>query len=166
MFQKLMELLERFVAAFEKDVEHKISSRGKLAAAGERLGALTEELGEELKEDTPPKLVAPTDRDVLKADLDAGEVEYSSRAQTPTLQKLWLEMKEKGAPADGPEVLTGLVPDKKYTAEQVRAKSIECAGLFDKERIQGIFTHFGASKFTEIPEEKYPEVMAALGALK
>ena len=150
MFQKLIELLERFVVAYEKDVEY--STNPKISAfIG--VGDSAEKLVEVVNE-----LVAPDDSDVLKADLRAGRVDYKDGAKTPTLQKLWLEMQSKGAPADAPA--------RKYTAEEVRAKAIERSGAVGKEKVQEVFKQFGATKFTEIPEGRYSEVMAVLEGLK
>ena len=160
MFQKLIDLFERFVVAYEKDVEHTVTSRGRIAEVSEKLGEKVAELGDAIKEETAPPIAAaaPTDRDVLKADLRAGKVDYKDAAQTTTLQKLWLEMKKTtAAPAAPPRV---------YTAEEVRARGIEMAGIVGKEKVQVVFNSFDAVKFTEIPKEKYPEAMAALEALK
>lgn len=162
MFKVIVELFQRFVVAYEKDVEHKIASRGRLTATSEKLGAKVEELGEVLKEEVAAPaekaLVAPTDRDVLKKDLEAMDVDFANKAQTTTLQKLWLEAKAKGSAPPAPA--------RTYTAEEVRAKGIERAGAVGKERVQTVFSSVGAAKFTEIPEEKYPGIMAALEALK
>ncbi len=159
MFKVIVELFQRFVVAYEKDVEHKIASREVLGEATTKMAALTEELGEVVKEEpAAPALVAPTDRDVLKKNLEAMDVDFANKAQTTTLQKLWLEAKAKGSAPPAPA--------RTYTAEEVRAKGIERAGAVGKERVQTVFSSVGAAKFTEIPEEKYPGIMAALEALK
>ena len=172
MIQKLLELLERLVAVFEEEAKTKKAyMERQLDRTGESVGALTETGGgEELKEaasgvdniSTAKTLTPPDDREVIKKDLDAAGVAYSKNMQTTTLQKLWLVMKEAE-----PKVLTGLDPLKKYTAEEVRAKSITCAGLASKEAVQEIFQRIGgAKKFTEIPEDKYAAIMTALGNIK
>ena len=158
MLQKIVDLVERFVAAYEKDVEHRRHGQvvARIGGPAEAVDSPEPVASPALASGALAPILAPEDREVLKTDLKNAGVAYGDRAQTPTLQKLWLEMKAKAA-----------APAKTYTAEEVRAKSITCAGLSSKEDVQEIFQRVGgAKKFTEIPEDKYAAIMDALEGIK
>lgn len=56
-------------------------------------------------------------------------------------------------------------PEPEYTLEQVRAKLAALSQDGKQAQVKKIITEAGAKKLTEIPPEKYAEVMAKAGAI-
>ncbi|MFA5385098.1 MAG: hypothetical protein WC364_10615 [Eubacteriales bacterium] len=52
-------------------------------------------------------------------------------------------------------------PDPPVTKEQVRAKLTALAEAGKQAGIKDLFSKFGAAKLSEVPEEKYPELLKA-----
>jgi len=69
---------------------------------------------------------------------------------------------KKPTPAPTPEVET---PAANVTLVQVRARLAELSSEGKKDAIKKLMTDFGVSKLTEVPEEKYGELMTAAEAL-
>lgn len=74
--------------------------------------------------------------------------------------------KKPAAPAPAPEVeATAPAPAANVTLVQVRARLAELSSEGKKEAIKKLMADFGVSKLTEVPEEKYSELMTAAEAL-
>jgi hypothetical protein len=69
---------------------------------------------------------------------------------------------KKPTPAPTPEVEA---PAANVTLVQVRARLAELSSEGKKDAIKKLMTDFGVSKLTEVPEEKYSELMTAAEAL-
>jgi hypothetical protein len=69
---------------------------------------------------------------------------------------------KKPTPAPTPEVEA---PAANVTLVQVRARLAELSSEGKKDAIKKLMTDFGVSKLTEVPEEKYGELMTAAEAL-
>jgi hypothetical protein len=69
---------------------------------------------------------------------------------------------KKAAPAPAPEIEAPAAP---VTLVQVRARLAELSSEGKKEAIKKLMSDFGVSKLTEVPEEKYSELMTAAEAL-
>lgn len=67
-------------------------------------------------------------------------------------------------PAPAPE-LEAPAPAANVTLVQVRARLAELSSEGKKEAIKKLMADFGVSKLTEVPEEKYGELMTAAEAL-
>lgn len=70
-----------------------------------------------------------------------------------------VEREEEAAADQEPD--TNDKEEVKYTLEEVRAK----LGAFSKPKVKAIINSFGVNKLTEIPADKYPEVMKKVGEL-
>jgi hypothetical protein len=70
--------------------------------------------------------------------------------------------KKPAAPAPAPEAEAPAAP---VTLVQVRARLAELSSEGKKEAIKKLMSDFGVSKLTEVPEEKYSELMTAAEAL-
>jgi hypothetical protein len=71
---------------------------------------------------------------------------------------------KKPTPAPTPEV-EAPAPAANVTLVQVRARLAELSSEGKKDAIKKLMTDFGVSKLTEVPEEKYSELMTAAEAL-
>jgi hypothetical protein len=70
------------------------------------------------------------------------------------------------APAPTPEAeAPAPAPAAPVTLVQVRARLAELSSEGKKEAIKKLMADFGVSKLTEVPEEKYGELMSAAEAL-
>jgi hypothetical protein len=70
------------------------------------------------------------------------------------------------APAPTPEVeAPAPAPAAPVTLVQVRARLAELSSEGKKDAIKKLMADFGVSKLTEVPEEKYSELMTAAEAL-
>lgn len=69
------------------------------------------------------------------------------------------------APAAAPEAETPTPEAAPVTLVQVRARLAELSSEGKKEAIKKLMADFGVSKLTEVPEEKYSELMSAAEAL-
>lgn len=65
-------------------------------------------------------------------------------------------------PAPAPETTE---PAPTVTLEEVRAKLAKLSQAGKQAQVKALITQFGASKLTEIPAEKYAELMAAAEAI-
>ncbi len=73
---------------------------------------------------------------------------------------------KKAAPTAAPEVeAPAPAPAASVTLVQVRARLAELSSEGKKEAIKKLMSDFGVSKLTEVPEEKYSELMTAAEAL-
>jgi hypothetical protein len=72
---------------------------------------------------------------------------------------------KKPTPAPTPEVVEAPAPAANVTLVQVRARLAELSSEGKKDAIKKLMTDFGVSKLTEVPEEKYSELMTAAEAL-
>jgi hypothetical protein len=73
---------------------------------------------------------------------------------------------KKAAPAPALEVeAPAPAPAASVTLVQVRARLAELSSEGKKEAIKKLMSDFGVSKLTEVPEEKYSELMTAAEAL-
>jgi len=70
--------------------------------------------------------------------------------------------KAKKPAAPAPEIEAPAAP---VTLVQVRARLAELSSEGKKEAIKKLMSDFGVSKLTEVPEEKYSELMTAAEAL-
>ena len=71
---------------------------------------------------------------------------------------------KKPTPAPTPEVVEAPAPTEPapaVTLVQVRARLSELSSEGKKEAIKKLMADFGVSKLTEVPEEKYSELMSA-----
>lgn len=68
-------------------------------------------------------------------------------------------------PAPAPEAETPTPEAANVTLVQVRARLAELSSEGKKEAIKKLMADFGVSKLTEVPEEKYSELMSAAEAL-
>lgn len=67
---------------------------------------------------------------------------------------------EEGIKAVEGEAETQPEPEEpKYTLEQVRAKLASLAQSGKQKEVKELIASFGVKKLTDIPEDKYPEVM-------
>ncbi len=76
--------------------------------------------------------------------------------------------KKPAAPAPAPEVeapAPAPAPAANVTLVQVRARLAELSSEGKKDAIKKLMADFGVSKLTEVPEEKYSELMTAAEAL-
>jgi hypothetical protein len=74
--------------------------------------------------------------------------------------------KKPAAPAPTPEVeAPAPAPAANVTLVQVRARLAELSSEGKKDAIKKLMADFGVSKLTEVPEEKYSELMTAAEAL-
>ncbi len=74
--------------------------------------------------------------------------------------------KAKKPAAPAPEVeAPAPAPAANVTLVQVRARLAELSSEGKKEAIKKLMSDFGVSKLTEVPEEKYSELMTAAEAL-
>jgi hypothetical protein len=74
--------------------------------------------------------------------------------------------KKPPAPAPTPEVeAPAPAPAANVTLVQVRARLAELSSEGKKDAIKKLMSDFGVSKLTEVPEEKYSELMTAAEAL-
>ncbi len=74
--------------------------------------------------------------------------------------------KAKKPAAPAPEVeAPAPAPAAPVTLVQVRARLAELSSEGKKEAIKKLMSDFGVSKLTEVPEEKYSELMTAAEAL-
>lgn len=69
------------------------------------------------------------------------------------------------AVAPAPEAETPASEAAPVTLVQVRARLAELSSEGKKEAIKKLMADFGVSKLTEVPEEKYSELMSAAEAL-
>jgi len=77
---------------------------------------------------------------------------------------------EKKAPAKKPAKSEAEVPapapeTKAITLEQVRAKLAEVSNAGKKNEVKELLTSYGVSKLTDLPAEKYSELLAEAEAL-
>jgi hypothetical protein len=73
--------------------------------------------------------------------------------------------KKPAAPAPAPEAEAPADSAPAVTLVQVRARLAELSSEGKKEAIKKLMSDFGVSKLTEVPEEKYSELMTAAEAL-
>jgi hypothetical protein len=75
---------------------------------------------------------------------------------------------EKKAPAKKPakvEAEVAAPETKAITLEQVRAKLAEVSNAGKKNEVKELLTSYGVSKLTDLPAEKYSELLAEAEAL-
>jgi hypothetical protein len=72
---------------------------------------------------------------------------------------------KKAAPTAAPEAEASADSAPAVTLVQVRARLAELSSEGKKEAIKKLMSDFGVSKLTEVPEEKYSELMTAAEAL-
>jgi hypothetical protein len=72
---------------------------------------------------------------------------------------------KKAAPTAAPEAEAPADSAPAVTLVQVRARLAELSSEGKKEAIKKLMSDFGVSKLTEVPEEKYSELMTAAEAL-
>jgi hypothetical protein len=91
-----------------------------------------------------------------------------SMATTPKAKRVKAEAPAPApaaAPAAAPEAETPTPEAAPVTLVQVRARLAELSSEGKKEAIKKLMADFGVSKLTEVPEEKYGELMSAAEAL-
>lgn len=72
----------------------------------------------------------------------------------------------KNAPAKKPAKAEAPAPEAKaITLEQVRAKLAEVSNAGKKNEVKELLTSYGVSKLTDLPAEKYSELLAEAEAL-
>lgn len=64
-----------------------------------------------------------------------------------------------------PEALTDEAPKTEYTLEIVRAKLAKLSQAGKQAEVKALITKFGAKKLTDIPADKYPQLMAEAEAI-
>ena len=87
----------------------------------------------------------------------------SSKATNEAKSQEKTKPEEKSSPTLTPaavEISTEENQEKTYTLEEVRAKLAALSRSGKQAQIKEIIASFGVNKLTEIPAEKYPEVMA------
>jgi hypothetical protein len=56
-------------------------------------------------------------------------------------------------------------PEKVVTLEEVRAKLAELTKIGKREQVQGLLGRYGVQKLTEVPADKYPELLQLAEAI-
>jgi len=72
---------------------------------------------------------------------------------------------KKPTPAPTPEVVEAPAPAANVTLVQVRARLAELSSEGKKDVIKKLISDLGVNKLTEVPEEKYAELMSAAEGL-
>lgn len=71
------------------------------------------------------------------------------------------EVPDKSEPTPDPAPETATESASTVTLEEVRAKLAKLSQAGKQAQVKALITQFGASKLTEIPAEKYAELMSA-----
>lgn len=97
----------------------------------------------------------------------SGEVHPDIQEQRESKPQLKPEPESKqGDPSPATQELEPAESEKEYTLEEVRAKLADLSRGGKQAEVKELLNKFGAKKLTEVPEEKYPELMNEAEAIE
>ncbi len=95
------------------------------------------------------------------------------RSWVQDIQEYGMKLNNPVEPDEMPPIERELVKEETPAAEEaatvsleeVRAKLAALSQAGKQEQVKGLITKFGAKKLTDVPKEKYPELLEAAGNL-